>query len=213
MDLPLPRQSEVNKFVPKNAFFAKAALNTRLKDEFTSLIAKITWRYKLSESTISVPKTSGVEEIQIFQIELKEKRIPENALKVIDKLIPYPILYAFVYGESACYGITIKDNPNRKYYFSDWDERIDWNFHGPNLESVYEGIVKNFIRQPRSDAVEFETLVETDKKLDSLEKEIGTLRNKIRTEKQFNKKVELNKRLKERTEELEALKQSLLIPR
>lgn len=210
MELRLPPQSRVDKVIPKNTFFKKAVLNTKLKDEFTDIILKITWRYKISEDTISIPKTSTVTEIQIFQIELKERKIPQNALKVIDKLIPYHILYIFSYGEDISYGITLKDDPNRRYYFSDWDEKIDWNFHGPNLESIYEGIVKRFIKQPRVDNADFETIVETDRRTSLLKSEIEALKNKIRTEKQFNKKVELNKRLQEKSNELTRLSETLI---
>ena len=55
--------------------------------------SKIIWKYKLSKDTINILGTNNVEEIQIFEIELKSKIIPKNILQIIDKAIPYPILY------------------------------------------------------------------------------------------------------------------------
>jgi len=97
MNFNLPKNTLVDKFIPKNKFFSKTILNSKIKDDFTNQIKKITWKYKLSPETISVNKTSKVEEIQIFEIELKNKTTPNNILQVIDRLIPYPILYIFTY--------------------------------------------------------------------------------------------------------------------
>ncbi len=211
MEFRLPKQSEVNKFIPKNSFFSKAVLSTRIKDEFTDSIQRITWRYKIAESTVGIQKTANVEEFQIFELELKEQSIPQNVLKVIDKLIPYPILYVFTYGENFAYGITIKDDPSRKYYFSEWNEPIDFDFHAPNIEMTYQNCIKRFIRRTGTEEKDFDSIVETDRRIEKLQTEIQTLKNKIRSEIQFNKKVELNKILQARTEELQTLNPNLII--
>ena len=91
----LPKSAIVNKFIAKSKFYEKAALSTRLQNEFINKIQRITWKYKLAESTVGISKTEAVTEIQIFEIELKEQSIPKNVLKVIDKAIPYQILYVF----------------------------------------------------------------------------------------------------------------------
>ncbi len=105
----LPDKAYINKFIPKNKFFEKAIVNTRLKNEFIAQIQRINWKYKLAESTIGIPKTDEVEEIQIFEIQLRQKILPKNILKLIDKAIPYPILYEFVYDNDIAYGISYKD--------------------------------------------------------------------------------------------------------
>ncbi len=105
----LPDKADINKFIPKNKFFEKAIVNTRLKNEFIAQIQRINWKYKLAESTIGIPKTDEVEEIQIFEIQLRQKILPKNILKLIDKAIPYPILYEFVYDNDIAYGISYKD--------------------------------------------------------------------------------------------------------
>lgn len=206
MDFKLPKQAFVNKFIPKNKFFSKAIINTKIKDNFTNDIQKITWKYKLSEETIWINKTTKVEEIQIFEIELKKQSIPKNVLQIIDKLIPYPILFKFTYDNNFVYWITLKDDPSKKYYFSEWNETIDFDFHSTNIEKVYENIIKKFIKQVDTSINDFNNIIETDKKISTLQTEIQTLKNKIKAEKQFNKKVELNKVLQTKTSELEKIK-------
>ena len=205
MELNLPQKALVNRFIPKNKFFEKAVVNTKLKNEFTGKIQRITWKYKLAQQTVGIPGTKRVEEIQIFEIELKHKEIPKNALKLINKVIPYQILYIFTYEDLFAFGIALKQEKGFDYYFSEWNEKPDFDFSGRNLEKVYQNIIKHFIKKTDTEDKDFQQIVETDKKIKLLEKEIETLKKKIRKEKQFNKKVELNKLLLEKIKEFEAI--------
>ncbi len=204
MNFNLPQQAYLHRFIPKNKFSDKTEVNTKLKKEFTDQIQKIIWEYKLAPSTVGISATEKVEEIQIFEIQLKEKIIPKNVLKIIDKAIPYPILYVFKYEGHYAYGITLKEDNSQRYYFSEWDEKKEFNFFGIDLEHVYQGLVTSFIgiRQKGQD---FATIVNTDKQIESLEKEINALKNKVKNEKQFNRKVELNKVLAEKKKSLKSI--------
>lgn len=203
MNLKLPLQAYVHKYIPKNRFYEKAVISILLKRSFIEQIQKITWEYKLAESTIGIKGTDAVEEIQIFEIQLKEKVIPKNALKVIDRTIPYPILYIFRYEECLAYGIMLKQNDQR-YYFSEWDEEMHFSFTGKDLEHVYQGIIAEFIAV-KKEGENFDSIIETDKQIEILKKEIDRLKNKVRTEKQFNRKVEYNKMLLEKKESLKSI--------
>lgn len=206
MEFQLPEQAHVHKVVPKSKFFARAVVNTKLKKEFTDKVQKITWEYKLAPDTIGIPATKEIEEVQIFIVELKERTIPKNVLKQIDKSIPYPILYVFVYGEQVAYGLSLKGAGEDRYYFTDWDETPSLRFTALNLEALYQGLVKSFIKAPPGgESGDFATMVESDKKRQVLEKEIQALKNKIRNEKQFNKKVELNNQLLQKMEQYQRL--------
>jgi hypothetical protein len=205
MEFKLPSQSKIQKFVPKNIFFSKAVVNTKLKKEFTDKIQKITWKYKLAEDTIGIPKTESTQEIQIFEIQLKEQTIPKNVLKLIDRSIPYPILYVFVFETHIAYGITLKGDRRQNYYFSDWDEELAFDFFGITLEKVYQGIVRQFIRGMPEKKGDFAIIIETDRRKKALEKEMAALKNKVKNEKQFHKKVELHKVLQDKAKELESL--------
>lgn len=205
MEFLLPEQAYLHKFIPKNKFFEKAVVSAKLKKDFTDKIQKITWKYKLAERTIGIPPTNNVEEIQIFEIQLKTQDIPKNILRIIDKSIPYPILYVFKHDEHTAYGMTLKGGNDQRYYFSPWDEKKTFSFTGINLERVYQGIVTSFIKDTSNTTKDFDVIVEKDKKKEMLEKEIAAIRNKIRGEKQFNKKVELNKALQNKKQDMESI--------
>ncbi len=203
---PLPDSAFVNKFIPKTKFFQKAVLNTQLKQAFTDKIQRITWLYKLSEETLNTPKTKNIEEIQVFFIELKKKEIPKKVLQVIDRSIPYPILYVFSYQDSLAYAIKLHGDTKKPYYFRDFDEVITFSFKGLNLETIYQGIVSAFIDPSKIRPVEdFESQVENDQQQKQLQKNIQALESKIRKEKQFNKKVALNQELQRLQKQLEDL--------
>ncbi len=205
-DLKLPKEAFVNKFIAKTKFYEKANLSSKLQKEFVDKIQKITWKYKLAESTIGIAKTEAVTEIQIFEIELKEPVIPKNVLKVIDKSIPYQILYRFVYENKVAYGITLKENTSvENYYFCDWNAEIVFDFTGIDLEKVYQKLVKAFIRGEAHSKGSFSDIIDVDNKIKALEAEIGTLECKISKEKQFNRKVEINKVLLEKKAMLEKI--------
>ena len=204
----LPPQAEVNKFIPKNTFFKKTLVNTKQKQAFADSIARITWKYKLAESTINIVPTELVEEIEIFDIELKHQEIPQKVLRIIDKTIPYPILYQFRYMGHTAYGITLKESSEQRYYFSNWDEPIELEFTGTNLEQVYQKIVKAFIDTTESDHT-FHTLITLNKQKDQLQKEIQVLENKVRKEKQFNKQLVLHKELEQKRKDLQFILESL----
>lgn len=198
--ISLPDRCKVNKFIPKKTFYEKIGVSTSVKDDFINNIDKITWLYKLSEDTLGISKSQDVEEIQIFEIILKEKVLPKNIIKIISKAIPYKILFVLKYDKDYCYSIKV-DN----IYFTEWNEDIELNINGLTLETIYENIVKSIIKE-NNNTNSFDDIIENKSKVDELSKKIEQLTNKVNNEKQFNKKVELNLELQRLKKEMEELK-------
>lgn len=195
----LPDRCKVNKFIPKKIFYEKIGVSTSIKDDFINNIDKITWLYKLSEDTLGISKSQDVEEIQIFEIILKEKVLPKNIIKIISKAIPYKILFVLKYDKDYCYSIKV-DN----IYFTEWNEDIEFNINGLTLETIYENLVKSIIKE-NNNTNTFDDIIENKSKVDELTKKIEQLTNKVNNEKQFNKKVGLNLELQKLKKEMEDL--------
>lgn len=198
--IELPKECIVDKFIPKKIFYEKVSLSSNLKQEFVDKIDKMYWKYKISEDTLNISKTENVEEIEIFELTLKEKVNCQNIIKVITKNIPYIILFEICYNDEVQYAIKHNDD----IYFTNWNEKINFNFNGIDLNIVYENIIRsvtNILEQNNNVDEELEKC----KKLNELQQEIAMLESKMKAEKQFNKKVELNKnilKLKKQKEEL-----------
>ena len=196
----LPKECYVNKFLPKKIFYEKVGVSTGVKEEFVNLIDRITWLYKLSPDTIGINKTDDVEEIQIFQIDVKDKKIPLSVIKTITKGIKYKILFLIKYNNEFCYSIKVDD-----IYSSEWNEKIEFDFNAINLEIVYENIVKLIIKEEDNDK-QFDEIIDNKNNINEIEKKINKLKQKIKNEKQFNRKIELNIELNKLLEDMEALR-------
>ena len=198
--IELPKECIVDKFIPKKIFYEKVSLSTNLKQEFVDKLDKIYWKYKISEDTLNISKTENVEEIEIFELTLKEKVNCQNIIKVITKNIPYIILFEICYKDEVQYAIKHSDD----IYFTNWNEKINFNFNGIDLNVVYENIIRSVTNiSEQSNNIDEE--LEKGKKLQEVQKEIERLENKMKAEKQFNKKVELNKNILELKKQKEEL--------
>ena len=195
----LPKNCEVNKFIPKKTFYEKVNISSSVKQAFVDKLEKIYWKYKLSEDTINITKTEDVEEIEIFELALKEKCDVKSLIKVITKEIPYIILFIIKYNQEFQYAIKVDEN----ILITNWNEKKEFNFVGINLKEVYNNIVRKIIDD--DSAANIKTVLENKKQKEELEKKINVLKSKINKEIQFKKKVELNQELRVLEKELEEL--------
>ena len=193
----LPKSCYVNKFIPKKIFYEKVGVSSNVKEEFINLVDRITWLYKLSEETLGITKTDEIEELQIFQIDVKERRIPLSVIKTITKGVQYKILFVIKYQDDFCYSIKVED-----IYITEWNDNIEFNFSAINLKRLYENIVKKIIKEENNENA-FSKIIEDNEYKKELEKKINKLQQRIKNEKQFNRKVELNKELNTLLAEME----------
>ena len=66
-------------------------------------------------------------------------------------------------------------------------------------------MVKAFIRNEAKTKGSFQEIIDVDKKIKTLENEIGALENKISKERQFKRKVDINKILLAKKAELHSI--------
>ena len=211
----LPKSTEFNKRIPKQKFYEKLNVTPALKRSFIDQIKTVIWRNKIAESTINIAPGKTVTEIEIFEIQLNSSELDTDVLKLIDKEIPYHIVFILsfdgkyqawtAYKEEAASGNSAFKVDT--YYHTEWleEEKLPLKADGLDIDRVYE----NFVRQIAGDAlknVNDESLkesVEREKRREQLKKQIAVLEAKMRKEKQFNKQVEMNGQLKRLKKELE----------
>jgi hypothetical protein len=209
----LPYTAKVNRIIPKNAF--DAYTNTKQKKMFTDLILRITWLQKLSTDTVNL-EAKEIKEIQIFKVELKVREEIQLLLEIIDKAIPYNII--FIIGESdSIYLSTSTKHPhpvNADNSVIDWNFKTSWFFPNENtyslhlkksLDAVYHDFCVQLSGKKSMTRKSLQDLVHYNKQVDALEKEIIQLKRNIKNSKQYKYKVELNLLLKQRSKELQSL--------
>lgn len=198
----LPETTKLNKIIPKNAF--DSYTNSKQKKLISDCISRITWSHKLSLDTTNL-QSKEIIEVQVFNIELKEKVQIKSILPIIDKAIPYPIIFVIRYDDSVYISTSPKhSNPHDEntavidYTFStDWFDENENTFRielKNNLDFVYKTFCEQF-NNPVILIKDLKELVANQKDADSYNKEIQNLKNAISKCKQFSKKVELNMKL------------------
>ena len=120
----LPKHTQVNKSIPKNAF--DNFTNTKQKRLITESIDKIKWINKLSTSTTNLPHNE-IEEVQLFKIELKKKVDIKHSLEIIDKSIPYHIIFLIYYDGEVMLSLSKKHpHPSNNTSVVDWSFQTNW---------------------------------------------------------------------------------------
>lgn len=208
----LPNTTKVNRIVPKNAFDSYAT--ARQKKLFSNLIARITWLYKLSPDTVNL-SAGNIKEIQIFKVEVKAKEGLQALLDIIDKSIPYTIIFVVEEGEEVCLSTSSKHtNPaNENNAVIDWTFKSQWflkieNSYRLQLKQSLDAVYNDFCFQlsgANKASKSLDDLVQFKKRQDRLEREIMQLKGSIKTCKQYKIKVELNMNLKDKEKDLKRL--------
>jgi len=216
MMFQLPSSTLVNCKIPKNKFYEKLHANQYLKELFTEQVESIIWKHKLSKETTRLEPKDDIEEVQVFEIHLKEQTYSLDLLRSIDKAIPYPILHVIIYEDQVKLAIAFKernktdDNRSvvRSYHESEWQpiEELNLNIiQGLDLKAVYENIIRQLLPIYLNPEIELTALLERQARIDKLTQECQRLEAKIRSEKQFNRKVEMNMELQRKRKELNQL--------
>lgn len=212
----IPDRALLNRRIPKAKFYEQIGVDSKLERKFIDEIDNIIWKYKLSQETTNLKPTKKVEEIQVFEISLKEKYISKEVLENIDRVIPYPILYILKYKDNIKLAIAYKERNKidenkmvvHSYYQSEWIKEYELAvdiLKGLSLEDVYDNLLRQLIPIENTLEDDIEKLIKLNEKQENLKKEIEKLEKKVKREKQFNRKVDLNIELQKKKKELEEL--------
>ena len=146
----LPRTTVVNRFVPKEKFYSKTSINTKLRDLFTNEVEKIIWTHKIAPATINI--TAGdYTELQVFEVSLKVTDLNPQILKHIDTFIPYPILFLLkkpgLMKVVLAYKVPVSKRNNQMkvdtYFETTWQPDIELELKGRSVDEIY----KNYLHQ------------------------------------------------------------------
>jgi hypothetical protein len=211
-----PRQAEFNRVVPKTKIYAHAKVSRRIREYFVTQVDEIMWKYKLAPETINLPARNGIHEIQIFEITQKTAEFDETLLQVIDKAIPFPLLFQLVYDGRIRFAASYKrpsDADKTKWViegsFQTAPQPLDAE-RPPlpvalDLASLYEQMVSRHIPLPARSGERVAEQVTRYAAIEARQRTKQQLESQLASEKQFNRKVELNATLRSLSHELEIL--------
>lgn len=210
-----PDNAKFGKNIPKSKIYENANPSTKIKELFVKQVDKINWSYKLSPETINLPAKGGVQEIQVFTIELKTDKLKQEVLHTIDKVIPSPILFVISFKDKIKYSAAYK-RPNEAdkskwviscYFETDWIPKNAQSANLPvalDMKSFYQQMMTILIPLNLKEGENIDSLITRVEEIQKLERECDKLEKRIKKEKQFNRKVELNAEIRKLKQKINA---------
>jgi len=201
--------------VPKERFYERTASTAALREKFVAEVNRISWAYKLSAETINLPGSSEVPEIEVIQLDAKANDISLQVLASIDKAIPNPVIFE-IHRDDAHGGVvrmTAAHKPARSpapkpnaYFSTAWMRSDTPRTPLPTaitMTALYSELIG--LLTPLAPRLG-ESLAVVGERLSvmrRLEREISALEQKLRSEPQLNRKVELRRELRAKQADLD----------
>lgn len=211
-----PKKAHFGRVLPKNKIYEYAGPSAAMKELFVRQVDQIAWKYKLAPETINVPATQAVPEIQVFSVTLKTGELKEDVLRCIDKAIPFPIIFELSHA-GKCRAIAAYKRPSEadsekwvvsSYFGTDWLPEDTARKTIPialNLGGLYEELLGALIPYPSRDGESIQARVERAESIRRQQQELAKTKDRLSKEIQFNRKVEINAKIRSMKQQLETL--------
>jgi hypothetical protein len=213
-----PKSAAFGRVLPKSKIYEHASPSTAVKNLFVRQVEQLTWQFKLAPETVNLKGTPSVPEIQIFSITLKTGELKRDVLHCIDQAIPFPILFELRYEGRVRSAAAFKrpsDADKSRWVMSDYFESAWQPSEAPrtplpmvfDLEALYARLLAPLLPFPARPGEGLQACVERMEQIRSRQRELDKCEAYLRKEKQFNRKVAINAKLRQLKNELENLKQ------
>lgn len=197
--LGLPKATELNKQLPKNAIYAKYQMNAAEKAKIDADISRITIVNEVSAAKINIVDGEQVKSFFVLLIALKKKDFEDKTIITISKLIPQNMLLILECGDEAKLATY-----HTKLMQTEWKRKEDLSIElkGLNMDVVWENIIIQIgdIKMDQGNTLDEQIAV--DEQRMKIQKEINRLTKAAKNEKQPKKKFELAQQINKLKQEL-----------
>lgn len=211
-----PKSAAFGRVLPKNKIYAHASPSAAVKELFVRQVEQIVWQYKLAPETINLKPSRAVPEIQIFGIALKTGELKQDVLRCIDRAIAFPIIFELAYEEKIQTVAAFKrpsEADSTKWVMSGYYESTRLPIEAPrsplpvvfDLERLYAHLLNPLMPFPGRTGEGLQDRVKRIEQIRSRQRELARCEARLRKEKQFNRKVEINAELRALKQEIETL--------
>ena len=186
--LGLPKATELNKQLPKNAIYAKFQMNTAERAKIDADISRITIVNEVSSAKINIADGEQVKSFFVLQVALKKKEFEDKTMITISKLIPQNILLVLECAGEAKLAIYYT-----KLMQTDWKRKEEFSIElkGLNMDAVWENIIVQIGGITIEQGNTLDEQIAVDEQRMKIQKEIDRLTKLAKNEKQPKKKFEL----------------------
>jgi len=193
-----------------------AGQSATVRQLFVQQVEKIVWQYKLAPETINLKASKAVPEIQVFSITLKGGELKTELLRCIDRAISFPIMFELRFAGKvkpvAAFKRPSEADASKwvisEYFAGDWTSADTPRKPLPialNLQALYSHLLSHLMPYPARAGEGLHSQVERMERIDLKKRELERCEARLRKEKQFNRKVEINADLRVLKQELQGL--------
>ncbi len=198
--LGLPKATELNKQLPKNAIYAKFQMNTAERAKIDADISRITIVNEVSPAKINIADGERVKSFFVLLVALKRKDFEEKTIITISKLIPQNMLLVL-----ECAGEAKLTTYHTELMQTDWKRKEDLSIElkGLNMDTVWENIIVQIGGITIEQGNTLDEQIAVDEQRMKIQKKIDRLIKLAKKEKQPKKKFELAQQINKFKQELE----------
>lgn len=196
--LGLPEATEVRHFISKAAIYRKFELNNSQESSFDEDIKKITIVNEISSQTV---KLSGTDENSFFvlEVQLKHKDYDKKNIERLSKPIDQNILLVLTYEDMARLAVfkTILHETEWKSI-----EEFNLTLNGIDFDSMWENVIRSVGGIESRDETSLEEQISLNIEKNKIQKQVDALKKKMKSEKQFNRQIEIKAEIKKLEEKI-----------
>lgn len=202
MSFGLPHTTEVNKALPKKAIFAKFGLKAAQRDHFDEDISRLVISHEITTRSVPALTTVDIQGIYVVTVLLKRKDFDHRNIELLTKLIPQRMVIALLHDEQVQFAIF-----QERLFFSPWQPATEANLplNGLSLDEVWQNLVTTFGDITIADGNTLTEQIVADEQRNKLQRQIATLENKMKKEKQPRRKFELHQQILKQRRFLQSL--------
>lgn len=217
--LGYPKETIVNRVVPKTMFYRFMEVNPRMKVRFVNDVVSINWLYKLAPGTLNVTDSPDMKEVEVFVATLKQPDCPPDLFSFVDANMPHHIVFILLHEGNAMLLINYKDwtdSTHTKFritqsYTSPWVSVSELNLkiEGQSLQRIYDNFVAQISGIGEHKAGAMAEIVALQQEISKAEDYLKALQKKMLKEPQLDRQMQMNKEVKAKRKELDNLKKKM----
>lgn len=209
--ISFPAATRFDRIVAKEKIMKQSGSSVAVKKLFQDQVGQIRCFHELSEEKMNLKSSVAVPKILIIQVIQKGEKLDGRILEAMDKAFGVPLIFELIYNQqcayAACYRRRRENDATQwvfsDYYYSNWmplDATASPIPVALSLASLYEQLIRRLL--PISSDEPLPALMARISELQKVNREIEKLESRIQKEKQFNRRVELNRKLNALKQEL-----------
>lgn len=203
--LGLPSTTEVDRILPKKAFYEHLQLDSATRRSFVDDIESITVRNSVKPQTTGIPAGASVQEVLVLEVALKGEAVPEAALAAIARSNPHRLLFVCTRGDEACLSVLLDS-----LVVGQWQDaaEITLKLDPTNMDRAWDVMASEAVYGDEGRADEtVEERHATDERIARLKEQLAKVEARHRKEKQFARRNRLFDEVKALQEEIRQLEE------